>query len=176
MILEGILIVIGTLVALFLILAAIMPKKYSISSQIIIHRPQNEVFNFVKLIGNQDKYSKWVMADPNVKIETEGVDGTVGFKSAWASELKNVGVGEQEIIGINNGVGYDAEIRFVKPFEGVSHAHITTEAVSANETKFVTTFSTKTPFPMNVMVPMIKQMLQKDLDENSKNLKNVLEK
>ena len=32
MILEGTLIVIGTLVALFLILAAIMPKKYSISS------------------------------------------------------------------------------------------------------------------------------------------------
>ncbi len=36
------------------------------------------------------------MMDPNVKLIYTGTDGTVGFKSAWSSDVKNVGVGEQE--------------------------------------------------------------------------------
>ena len=172
---QIILISIAAIVGLVILLGLIMEKEYSISSHINILKPKELVFNYVIHIQNQDKYSKWVMADPNVQISTSGTDGTVGFKSAWKSENKNVGEGEQEIIAIHDGEGYHAELRFEKPFKGVSYAHIKTEAISPNETKFTTTFKTKTPFPMNIMVPMIKKMLQKDMDENSANLKRVLE-
>ena len=163
------------LVGLILLAASMMEKEYSLSSSIIINRPQNVVFDYVKHLKNQERYSKWVMADPNVKLTYTGTDGTVGFRAAWESADKNVGVGEQEIMNIKEGVGYDAEIRFEKPFKGVSTANVTTEAVSSNQTKVTTTFNSKTPFPMNIMVPMIKKMLTKDMNQNSATLKSVLE-
>ena len=173
--LQTIAIIIIVLAGLILLAASMMEKEYSLSSSIIINRPQNVVFEYVKHLKNQERYSKWVMADPNVKITYTGTDGNVGFRAAWESADKNVGVGEQEIMSIQEGVGYDAEIRFEKPFKGISTANVTTEALSSNQTKVTTTFNSKTPFPMNIMVPMIKKMLQKDMDMNSENLKRVLE-
>ena len=173
--LQTIAIIIIILVGLILLAASMMEKEYSLSSSILINRPQNVVFDYVKHLKNQERYSKWVMADPNVKLTYTGTDGTVGFRAAWESADKNVGVGEQEIMSIQEGIGYDAEIRFEKPFKGVSTANVTTEAMSSNQTKVTTTFNSKTPFPMNIMVPMIKKMLQKDMDMNSENLKRVLE-
>lgn len=173
--LQLILMIVVSIVILILLLALIMEKETNISSEIIINRPKSDVFNYVKLIKNQEKYSKWVMADPNVILIYKGTDGTVGFTSAWNSKLKNVGTGEQEITNIKEGERYEVEIRFEKPFKGVSYATTTTQAISDNQTRVATTFNSKTPFPMNIMLPMFKKMLQKDMDETAANLKRVLE-
>ena len=175
MFLQGILVGLLAVIVLALLMAAIMEKKYSLSASTLINRPKNEVFDYVKHLKNQENYSKWVMQDPNVRMTYTGVDGTIGFKSAWVSEDKNVGVGEQEITKINDSNSYDVEIRFEKPFKGVSTAQTTTETVSENQTKVTNTFYTTTPFPMNLMVPIIKKMLQKDLELNMATLKKVLE-
>jgi hypothetical protein len=166
---------IASIVGAFLFIALITKREMSLSSEVIINRSQADVFAYIKHIKNQEYYSKWVMADPNSKITYTGVDGTVGFKAAWNSEMKNVGVGEQEITKITDGIGYDAILRFEKPFKGISHANARTEALSANQTKVITTFSSTTPFPMNAISTMMKGMLLKDMNENSANLKKVLE-
>ncbi|MBK8368132.1 MAG: SRPBCC family protein [Bacteroidetes bacterium] len=166
---------IASIVGAFLFIALITKREMSLTSEVIINRSQADVFNYIKHIKNQEYYSKWVMADPNSKITYTGVDGTVGFKAAWNSEMKNVGVGEQEITKITDGVGYDVILRFEKPFKGISYANARTEALSANQTKVITTFSSTTPFPMNLMSAMMKGMLLKDMNENSANLKKVLE-
>ncbi len=163
------------IITVLLVAASIMKKEYSISSEIIINKPRNTVFNYVKNIKNQEKYSKWVMADPNVKMDYKGTDGTVGFIAAWKSEIKDVGIGAQEITQIKDGERYDVEITFEKPFKGISTAFTTTEAITENQTKVTTTFNSKTPFPMNLMIPMIKNMLLKDMNENASNLKKILE-
>jgi hypothetical protein len=165
----------SALIAIVLIAAFFMKKDYSISASTVINRPRNDVFNYVKILKNQENYSKWVMADPNSKLNYIGEDGTIGFISQWESELKNVGIGEQEIMYINENDSYQVEIRFKKPFEGVSQAITTTEAISDNQTKVTTTFLTSTPFPMNVMVPFISKMLKKDMDGNMSRLKANLE-
>jgi len=174
--LQIILIILGSIIAIVLLAALVMPNKYSIISSIEINRPKEDVFNYIKYLKNQENYSKWVMADPNVKLVYTGTDGTVGFKAAWTSEMKNVGVGEQEITQINEGVGYHATIRFEKPFKGESFATVTVENVSNNKSKIITVFNTSNPFPMNAIAPLIKNMLLKDMDENSAKMKSILEK
>jgi hypothetical protein len=119
---------IASIVGAFLFIALIMKREMSLSSEVIINRSQADVFNYIKHIKNQEYYSKWVMADPNSKITYTGVDGTVGFKAAWNSEMKNVGVGEQEITKITDGIGYDVILRFEKPFKGISYANATTQS------------------------------------------------
>ncbi|MGF1638791.1 MAG: SRPBCC family protein [Cyclobacteriaceae bacterium] len=172
---KTILVALGFLIALILLIALVMKKSYSITSEVIVNRPKKAVFDYIKHIKNQEKYSKWMLADPNIEIEYKGIDGTLGFVSAWQSAVKNVGVGEQEITFIQEGNRYDVEIRFKKPFEGVSQATNTVEAVGDQQTKVITTFHSKTPFPMSIMIPMIKKMLKKDMDENGTNLKRILE-
>ncbi|MFZ4797684.1 MAG: SRPBCC family protein [Bacteroidia bacterium] len=173
--LQIILIILGSIIAIVLLAALVMSNEYSLSSSIEINRPKADVFNYIKYLKNQENYSKWVMADPNVKLVYTGTDGTVGFKAAWTSEMKNVGVGEQEITQINEGVGYHVTIRFEKPFKGESFASTTIENVSNNKSKLTTVFNTSTPFPMNLLSPLLKKMLVKDMDENSAKLKSILE-
>ncbi len=170
-----ILYIILAVVAVVLLAAAVMPKTIDISAQIVIDRPVNEVFNFVKLLKNQEKYSVWVMADPNIRIDYKGTDGTIGFISSWSSDDKNVGVGAQEIKAIREGERYDVELRFEKPFKATNQAFTTTTALDAGRTNVTTTFKGSNPFPMNLMIPMIKSMLLKDMNKNMVNLKNVLE-
>jgi ABC-type lipoprotein release transport system permease subunit len=173
--LATILIGIATVIVLLLLVAAMMPKKYELSSSIVINRPQAAVFEYIRHIKNQERYSKWVMADPNLNIVYTGTDGEVGFISTWKSEVKNVGEGAQEITKIFPGQGYEVEIRFEKPFKGTSYAVAMTQSLSDDETKVTTTFKTSMPFPMNAMAPMLKKMLLKDMDETSANLKKQLE-
>ncbi len=163
------------LVTAILLVAALMPKAFALSAEIIIDRPSGDVFNYVKHLKNQEKYSVWVMADPNIKIDYKGTDGTVGFISSWTSENKNVGVGAQEITAIKEGERYDVEIRFEKPFKATNPAYTTTVPIDNNRTKIITTFMGNNPFPMNLMIPIIKKMLLKDMNQNFVNLKKILE-
>jgi len=169
------LLIVVVLVAIPLIAAMFMEKEYSLTAEIVINRAQSDVFNYIRIIGNQRHYNKWVMADPHAKITTTGTDGTVGFISSWESQVKNVGVGAQEIIKIIDGQGYEAELRFEKPFKGVSRAVNMTTALTPTQTKVSFTFYSGNPYPMNLLVPMLKKMLLKDMNENCANLKKVLE-
>ncbi|MBK9590389.1 MAG: SRPBCC family protein [Crocinitomicaceae bacterium] len=138
--LVNILIIVGSLIALILIVALLMPKEYTISSSINIKRSQADVFNYVVNLRNQQYFSKWVMADPNAELTYKGTDGTVGFIAGWNSKDKNVGVGEQEITSIIPGERYDVELRFVKPFKATNHAFTTVKSISGNECEVTTTF------------------------------------
>ena len=68
-----------------------------IEKSVEIRKPSSEVFNYLKYTRNQDNFSVWNMADPDMKKEQSGTDGEVGFLYRWDSQNKNVGAGEQEI-------------------------------------------------------------------------------
>jgi hypothetical protein len=165
---------IGALLAVIVLIALVIKKDYVIVSEVVINKPKDEVFNYIIQLKNQRYYNKWIMADPDVKLNYAGVDATVGFISAW--ETNNAGKGEQEITAIKNGESCDVELRFEKPFKGVSYYKAVTESVSASQTKVRTTFNTRTEFPMSAMIPFLKIMLTKDMHENARNLKTVIEK
>jgi predicted small secreted protein len=85
------LIAILSLIALMLIVALFLKKEYNLHREIIINKPVKEVFDYLKHIKNQDRFSKWVMTDPDMKKTYKGTDGTVGFVYAWDSTNKRAG-------------------------------------------------------------------------------------
>ncbi|HRG57881.1 MAG TPA: SRPBCC family protein [Bacteroidia bacterium] len=161
--------------ALMLVIALLIPKDYTVTQSIIIERPQAEVFEYVKLIDNQKYYSIWVMEDPNSLMTTKGIDGTVGYISAWDSQNKNVGKGEQEIMKISN-ERIDVDLRFVRPFKSNAKASTTCKAVDATHTQVTNEFYGNSPFPMNLMIVFVKGMLGDAMKQNLNNLKGILEK
>jgi len=166
------------LVVVLLIVAAFVRKDYSVVSKINIKREKPQVFNYLKLLKNQDNFSKWAMMDPNMKKEYRGKDGTVGFVSSWNSTNKNVGKGEQEIKKITESERIDFEIRFIKPFSGLANAYMTTQTVSENETLVNWGFHSQMKYPMNLMLLFMnmEKMIGNDLSTGLRNLKEILEK
>lgn len=169
-----ILLVIVAIVVLVLIIAAVSKKDYSIQREIAINAPAQKIFDYVKLLKNQDYYNKWVMTDPNMKKDFRGTDGTVGFVYGWNGN-KKAGEGEQEIQSITEGKSIESEVRFVRPFPGKSilETSILPQADNAANVSFKTSSSMK--FPMNIMIPMVSGMLAKDMDITLQNLKRIME-
>jgi uncharacterized protein YndB with AHSA1/START domain len=177
-IIKKILFVILGLIALALVVALFLPKDYAVEREIVINQPKDSVFNYIKLLKNQENFSVWSKMDPNMKKTFSGVDGTVGAISTWESENEKVGVGEQEIKKITPGERIDFELRFKAPFEATDNAYFNTESISEKETKVKWGFNGTMPYPMNLMLPMMKmdELLGKDLQGGLENLKVVLEK
>ena len=177
-ILTLILLIIALIVVILLIAAALMKDEYSIEKEIVINKPKQEVFNYIKLLKNQVNYNKWTMMDPNAKREFRGTDGTAGFVFAWDSTNKQVGKGEQEIKKISDGERIDFGLRFIKPFEGNANASMITESSAGNQTRVKWIFDGLRNYPMKIMhlVLNLKKMLGRDLQTSLDNLKAVLEK
>jgi uncharacterized protein YndB with AHSA1/START domain len=175
-ILITILIVIAGIIALLLLIALFTKKDFTLEKQVVINRPKRDVFNYLKLIKNQEQYSVWVMKDPNIKIVYTGTDGTVGFTSSWESNDKNVGIGEQEIKKIDDGESIEVEIRFKKPFEGTNQARTSVITLGDTQTKVTQVFYGSSKFPMNLMNLMMDKLVGKDMQKNLENMKANLEK
>jgi hypothetical protein len=163
-------------IALLLIIALFSRKEYSVEREIVIDKSNNDVFQYLKHIKNQDKFSVWVMKDPNMKREFRGDDGTVGFVYAWDGN-KEAGKGEQEITKIEEGKYLGLEVRFEKPFVAVAHTPFTVEAVSPQQSKVKWGMVSKMNYPMNIMLLILnmESMLGKDMENSLKTLKGILE-
>ena len=169
--------IIAGIIALLLILALFTKKGYSIHREIVIHKPKQDVFDYVRFIKNQDYYNKWVMMDPNMKKKFKGTDGTVGFIYGWNGN-KQAGEGEQEIKTLKDGERVDTEIRFVRPFAAVGYADLVLTSAPGNQTHVRWGMSSSMKYPMNVMMLFMDmdKLLGKDLETSLNTLKGILEK
>jgi hypothetical protein len=170
-----ILIVIACIIGLLLIIALFMKKEHYVKREIIINAPRQKVFDFLKLLKNQDKFNKWAQADPNRKWEYKGTDGTVGFIISWNGN-KKAGEGEKEIMNIIEGKRIETQIRFVKPMAITADVIMETESLSENQTKVSLINSGTLKYPMNIFVPLAERNFPKDMDSSLFTLKNLLEK
>ena len=175
--LKILLIVIAAIIIVPLVIALFAKKDYSIEKEITINRPLVEVFDYVVILRNQDNFSVWMDMDQDVRQNFRGTDGTVGFVSAWESDDKNVGSGEQEITAIIPYQRIEYELRFIEPFESVSQAYMTTEALSDDQTLVKWGFTGKMNYPMNLMLVVMdfEGMIGNDLQTGLDNLKVILE-
>jgi hypothetical protein len=171
--------VLAAIVVLLLIIGLFTKSDYTVGRDVIIDKPKALVFDFLKYLKNQNKFSVWASMDPDMKTTFTGTDGKIGFISAWESVgNKNVGKGEQEILAIVEGERIDYEIRFMKPFKSTSWAYITTASVNDNQTKVHWEFSAKMKYPSNLMLLFMnmEKMIGNDLEKGLQNLKLLLAK
>jgi hypothetical protein len=147
-----------------------------IEKSIEINKSSKLVFDYLRITKNQDNFSVWNMADPNMKKTHQGIDGTIGFKYSWDSTVKNVGAGEQEITGIEEGKSIDYSIRFFRPMQNTGKSKFQITSVGVENTSVTWIFDSPSKFPMSLFSPIFKKMLGKDIEKGLVNLKSILEK
>ena len=153
-----------------------MGKQLFIERSVEIDRPVEDVFAFVRYLGNHDQFSVWQMQDPDMQVTTTGEDGTVGFVHRWDSRKKQVGAGSQEITELlgRERIGY--ELRFERPMQATNHSNMHFLSLPERHTRVTWDFRGETPFPMSLFSFFLKRMLSRDIDRSLANLKAILEK
>ena len=169
----GILSVIG----LFLFVALLVKKDYYVSREIVINKPKQVVFDYVKQLRNHEKFSPWTRLDPNIKKTYTGTDGTVGFQYTWNGN-DNVGQGEQTIANIAEGESIDFGLHFVKPFDGLASSKMQTSAVSETQTKLTWSLASSMNYPNNIILLFVdmNKVIGEDYQRGLVNLKVELDK
>lgn len=164
-------------IVIFLIVAALQSNDYVISREVTVHQPREKVFDYLRHIRHMEQYNKWVMTDPNQKTDFRGTDGKTGFVYAWDSNNKQAGKGEQEIKQLVLNEKIALEIRFEKPFQGVSEAMLMTSEEGPGKTRVTYVFKGAKNFGMKIahLLFNLENVLGKDLDISLKNLKARLE-
>jgi hypothetical protein len=169
------LLAVAGVIALLLVIALFIKKEHYVNREIIINAPSQKVFDYVRLLKNQETFNKHAMADADRQKEFKGTDGTVGYVYSWSGD-KSAGVGEKEIKNIIEGKRIETEIRFTKPMVAVAAMIMETESLSDNQTRVNWSNRSTLNYPLNIMVPMIEKMIAKDMDGSLVTLKNILEK
>lgn len=169
-----ILLVVAGIIALLLIMALFMKKEHYVKREIIINAPRQKVFDYLRLLKNQDKFNKHAMAGPDRQREFKGTDGTVGYIYSWSGD-KNAGVGQKEIKNIIEGKRIETEIRFVKPMRATANIIMETESLPGDQTKVYWSNAGTLNYPVNIFIPMMEKNVAKDMDISLSTLKGILE-
>jgi len=163
-------------IALFpYIVGLLLPRRFTITREVAVAKPAREVFEFMKLLKNQERYSTYAQADPQMKIEYRGIDGTVGAVAAWDSDDRNVGKSEQEIKALEDGSRIEIEIRFKWPFESADPLVTEIEAIDADTTRLRNTYRGKIRYPYNLLVWWVMAKVRENMQASLDNAKAVLE-
>ncbi len=170
-----ILLVVAGIFALLLIIGLFMKREHYVKREIIINAPRQKVFDYIKLLKNQDEFNKHAMTAPDRKREFKGTDGTAGYIYAWSGN-KNAGVGEKEIMNIVEGRSIEMEIRFIKPMAVSATIIMETESLPGDQTKVYWSNAGTLKYPVNIMIPMMERSVVKDMDISLLTLKSILEK
>lgn len=150
--------------------------QMNVEKSVMINRPKQEVYDYLKYVKNQEKFSVWNMADPHKETTHQGTDATEGFIYSWSSKNKNVGTGSQEIKKLADGERIEYELRFERPMKNVANAHFSLEYMDENQTKVTWNFNGPTRFPMSLFKGIFQKMLGKDMAQSLENLKGVMER
>src|ERR1700712_1246188 len=94
--------VIVGVIALVFVIALVMPRQHDVQASVVIRAPRQKVFNYIRLLENQENFNTNAMEDANREKSFKGTDGTVGYIYGWKGN-KDAGEGEKEIIGIIDG-------------------------------------------------------------------------
>ncbi len=68
------------------------------------------------------------------------------------------------------------EIRFVKPMKVSATIIMETDSLSDDQTKVSWSNAGTLKYPLNILIPMMKKHVAKDMDTSLSTLKNILEK
>ncbi len=174
MVIVTIILVVAGIIALLLLIALFMKRAHAVKCDIVINAPRQKVFDFLKLLKNQDKFNKHAMVAPDRNREFRGTDGTVGYIYAWGGN-KDAGEGEKEIINIVEEKSIEMEIRFVKPMKTSATIVMEMESLSDNQTKVYWSNAGILKYPVNIFIPMMQKHVAKDMDSSLLTLKSILE-
>jgi len=86
------------LALLLSVVALFLPREVKVARSTVINAPPEAIFPHINAMDATQAWSPWLAGDPDTVVVIEGPGSGVGNKMTWASEVRSVGSGTQEII------------------------------------------------------------------------------
>lgn len=163
------------LIAIPFFFALFTAREFTVTRQIVIDRPKSEVFDYIKLLRNQEKFSLWGTLPGEREVMITGEDGELGAVIAWKSDDANIGAGEQEITGIKPNSRIDFLIHYSKPYKMTDSAYMQTDDIYEGQTQVTSTYITTMNYPTNLFLVFAKEMIGDQVEISLERLKRNLE-
>ncbi|MBP9744247.1 MAG: SRPBCC family protein [Saprospiraceae bacterium] len=137
-----------TLIAVFLILGLIAPKKMHLDRSISISADPLQIQDIVSKFSETKNWSPWADLDPNMTVTLEGEDGAINSKYIWSG---NNSVGKGSMTLTKNDPAYvEQQLLFECPMGGPAISGIKIASENGG-TKATWSFDSETPYPWNAM-------------------------
>lgn len=169
--------ILGGLLLLILIVAALVGTAWKFERSVFIDAPVSKVWEYTHSLHGINQWNPWLDRDPNLKQEYKGTDGTVGASYSWDSPEKNVGAGHQTITGITPTSEMTSQVQFIRPFASLANAWIRIQP-HGQQTKASWGIAGSTPYPMNIikLTGIMEKNLDRDFMKGLGKLKDLSEK
>jgi hypothetical protein len=166
------------LAALVIVLMFVAPTKMGGERSMIINAPEEIVWEHICSLEKQNTWGPWGDKDPNMKVEFTGQPCSVGSKSKWVSDNKEVGVGEQTITVLEPMSKIESSLQFLEPWESTAKGWTKMEKDPAGGVKVTWGFESEIKRPFNIMTLFMnfEKAVNEDFDAGLTKLKAMAEK
>jgi hypothetical protein len=177
-ILKRIILVLGSIIILWMGVAALISGDCVYEKSITINAPVEKVWQQTNTLKAMDQWSPWNDLDPGMKKEWTGTTGQPGEKICWDSQKETAGKGCQEVKKVDAaGKRIDTELQFLKPFKREAKAYVKI-VPEGNGSKVTWGLTSTIPFPFTVMKMFMnmEKAIGKDYQKGLSKLKELSEK
>ena len=169
-------IILVSIIALLLIVAAIAPKDYNVERSTSISASSEAIFPHVQYFEKRNNWYPWALEDPTNKTSIEGEDGTLDAITRWEGEM--TGAGHQQFTAIEPNEKVETKLVFTEPYEAEAATYLTLEDAEDGATTVTWGINSSMPFPMNLMLltGSFDKSLGKNFSDGLAMLKDIVEK
>ncbi len=143
--------VIFVLIHIPFIVGLFIERKFEIEKEVLIEKPIDEVFSYVKDLRNQQEYSAWIHSNTHTIQKVEGPIAKNGFTVYWESKRPLNSSIKQSIIQIVDKNTVETQIHFDFPFKWHYNMFFYTDSIDENSTKVIWKVKGENPYPFNSM-------------------------
>jgi ribosome-associated toxin RatA of RatAB toxin-antitoxin module len=170
---EIILIIIGVVILVFLIIAAILPSEKYLERTIIIDSSPDKIYSFIIDFNNYPKWNPWSQREPNDKIFITGQEGHTGHRREWDGRS---GTGSLTIREFEPGKYVISDLIYISPKKMISEDIWKFEPVENLKTKVTWAQNIELGYPTDRFYgTMLEKMIGPDFERGLRNLKNLCE-
>ena len=163
------------LVALFLVVAAVLPGSYTVERTIEIDRAPSVVYSQVTDYNSWLEWSPWPKMDAAAKHTVNGTPGTVGMTWSWSGT--ELGVGAMTIAALEPNRSLHSKLEFKEPMQSLADDYVDLEPTEGGGTRVTWRNTGELPYPVARYFGLgMDGMLGPQYEEGLRNLKALCER
>ncbi len=166
-------IILASIIAIYLIIAAIAPKSLQVEEQLEMDAPANMVYNVVSDLDTWPSWSPWHQRDTAMVIKYGDVRKGLNAYSEWTSESE--GNGNQKFVEVVPGESIKTEMHF-EGFDGANYANWAFSEMDGKTKVSWNMDGAEMPFLYRPMVFLMKGMVSDSYKQGLANIKTIVEK
>lgn len=164
----------GSIIAVTLVVAAVLPARYRVARSIVIRSDAAALSTRLADFSTREQWVPWKQVEPSATFQVTGAPGAIGSTFAWAG--KQIGEGTVTLVQVSPGRAVVTRLEFRKPMPMNATDRFELSATGQGATKVTWTNEGSLSWPVGRLFGLvIDKVVGSDYERGLANLKRVAE-